>query len=52
MKRADGLTIAQDEASCVAFGMPREGILRGAAHEVRSLSRIPSATCEIVLPQN
>ena len=43
MKRADALTIAQDEASCVVFGMPREAILRGAVHEVLSLSRIPSA---------
>ena len=43
MKKADALTIAQDEASCVVFGMPREAILRGAVHEVLSLSRIPSA---------
>ena len=43
MKQADALTIAQDEASCVVFGMPREAILRGAVHEVLSLSRIPSA---------
>jgi two-component system chemotaxis response regulator CheB len=43
MKQADAFTIAQDEASCVVFGMPREAILRGAADEVLSLSRIPSA---------
>jgi two-component system, chemotaxis family, protein-glutamate methylesterase/glutaminase len=43
MKQADALTIAQDEASCVVFGMPREAILRGAVHEVLSLSRIPGA---------
>jgi two-component system chemotaxis response regulator CheB len=43
MKQANALTIAQDEASCVVFGMPREAILRGAANEVLSLSRIPSA---------
>jgi two-component system, chemotaxis family, protein-glutamate methylesterase/glutaminase len=43
MKQADALTIAQDEASCVVFGMPREAILRDAVHEVLSLSRIPSA---------
>jgi two-component system chemotaxis response regulator CheB len=43
MKQADALTIAQDEASCVVFGMPREAILRGAVHEILSLSRIPSA---------
>ena len=31
-------TIAQDEASCVVFGMPREAIAIGAAEEVVSLS--------------
>jgi len=43
MKKANAFTIAQDEASCVVFGMPREAIVRGAVHEVLSLSRIPSA---------
>jgi two-component system chemotaxis response regulator CheB len=43
MKQADALTIAQDEASCVVFGMPREAILRGAVDEVLSLSKIPGA---------
>jgi two-component system chemotaxis response regulator CheB len=43
MKRAHASTIAQDEASCVVFGMPREAILRGAASEILSLSDIPSA---------
>jgi two-component system chemotaxis response regulator CheB len=42
MKQAEALTIAQDEASCVVFGMPREAILRGAANEIVPLSRIPS----------
>jgi two-component system chemotaxis response regulator CheB len=43
MKQAEAFTIAQDEASCVVFGMPREAILRGAADEVLSLSKIPAA---------
>src|SRR5437899_3088109 len=43
MKQAEALTIAQDEASCVVFGMPREAILRGAVNEVLSLSQIPAA---------
>jgi two-component system, chemotaxis family, protein-glutamate methylesterase/glutaminase len=43
MKQADALTIAQDEASCVVFGMPREAILRGAVEEVLPLSKIPAA---------
>jgi two-component system chemotaxis response regulator CheB len=41
MKRAGALTIAQDEASCVVFGMPKEAIERGAVDKVVSLSRIP-----------
>jgi two-component system chemotaxis response regulator CheB len=36
-------TIAQDEASCVVFGMPREAIRLGAADEVLSLQKIPEA---------
>jgi two-component system chemotaxis response regulator CheB len=43
MKQASAFTIAQDEASCVVFGMPREAILRGAAEEILALSKIPSA---------
>jgi len=43
MKEADAFTIAQDEASCVVFGMPREAILRGAACEILPLPRISSA---------
>jgi two-component system chemotaxis response regulator CheB len=43
MKQANAFTIAQDEASCVVFGMPREAILRGAAEEILALSKIPSA---------
>jgi len=43
MKQAKAFTIAQDEASCVVFGMPREAILRGAADEILPLSRIPTA---------
>lgn len=33
-------TIAQDEASCVVFGMPREAIAQGAVAEVLPLDRI------------
>lgn len=34
MHRAGAYTLAQDEASCVVFGMPREAIALGAANEV------------------
>ena len=44
MRQAGAHTIAQDEQSCVIFGMPKEAIRRGAAAEVLSLDRI-SAAC-------
>lgn len=37
---AGGLTIAQDEPSCVVFGMPREAIARHAVDYVLPLDRI------------
>ncbi|TAL96107.1 MAG: chemotaxis response regulator protein-glutamate methylesterase [Paraburkholderia sp.] len=38
MKKAGAYTLAQDEASCIVFGMPREAIALGAADEIASLS--------------
>ena len=43
MRDAGSYNICQDEASCVVFGMPREAISRGAAHEVLPLARIAAA---------
>src|SRR5271165_2804686 len=40
MKEAGAKTIAQDEASCIVFGMPREAIRLGAAGRVLALDRI------------
>jgi two-component system chemotaxis response regulator CheB len=40
MKRAGARTIAQDEASCVVFGMPGEAVARGVVDEVVSLPNI------------
>jgi two-component system chemotaxis response regulator CheB len=40
MKQAGAYNFAQDEASCVVFGMPREAIARGAVAEVVPLSRM------------
>lgn len=37
MRQAGAATIAQDEASCVVFGMPREAIALGAAQKVLPL---------------
>ena len=46
LRRAGALTIAQDEASCVVFGMPREAIKCGAAQIVSSLDQIPERIIE------
>jgi two-component system chemotaxis response regulator CheB len=43
MKRAGSTTIAQDEQSCVVFGMPREAINRGAVDRVCPLSEIAAS---------
>ena len=43
MRRAGAWTAAQDEASSVVFGMPREAIRLGAAEAVMSLERIADA---------
>jgi two-component system chemotaxis response regulator CheB len=43
MHDAGAKTIAQDEKSCVVFGMPREAIRLGAADLVMSLEQIPGA---------
>ena len=40
MKRAGAYTLAQDEASCVVFGMPKEAIAIGAADEVAPLGEM------------
>ncbi len=40
LHRAGGLTIAQDEESCVVYGMPREAVLRNAVDRVYSLEQI------------
>ena len=40
MRDAGSWNVAQDEASCVVFGMPREAIAHGAAHEVLPLEQI------------
>ena len=41
MRNAGAHNFAQDEASCVVFGMPREAIAVGATHEVGPLHALP-----------
>lgn len=40
MRDSGAQTVAQDEASCVVFGMPKEAIRMGAAQTVEPLSRV------------
>ncbi len=42
MRDAGSSTLAQDEASCVVFGMPKEAIKLGAAERVVGLDAIPA----------
>jgi two-component system chemotaxis response regulator CheB len=42
MQQAGASTYAQDEASCVVFGMPKEAIKRGAADHIVPLDQVPS----------
>lgn len=40
MKQVGAFTIAQDEASCIVFGMPKEAIKFGAVEKVMPLDSI------------
>ncbi len=42
MRTAGAHTIAQDEASCVVYGMPKAAVELGAAAEIASLDDIPT----------
>jgi two-component system chemotaxis response regulator CheB len=46
MRDAGSYNLVQDEASCVVFGMPREAINAGAAHEVLPLGQIGAKLIE------
>ncbi len=43
MKQAGGFNIAQDEASSIVFGMPKEAIKLNGVHKVLPLTHIPAA---------
>jgi two-component system chemotaxis response regulator CheB len=47
MKRAGARTLAQDEASCVVFGMPREAIALGAVDHVLPLAELGRVALEL-----
>jgi two-component system chemotaxis response regulator CheB len=46
MRQAGAMTVAQDEATSVVFGMPREAILRGAAEHILPLEDIAGAVTQ------
>jgi len=48
IKRAGGITIAQNEETCVVFGMPRAAIKLGVVDHVLPLSQIPEAIVHAV----
>jgi two-component system chemotaxis response regulator CheB len=52
MRQAGATTIAQDEASCVVFGMPREAIALGAAEYVMPPSDIGRALAATIRDRN
>ena len=52
MRDAGSFNIAQDEASCVVFGMPREAINHGAVNEVLPLARIATRLVEHLRAHN
>ena len=45
---AGGLTIAQDEATSIVFGMPKEAIALGAAHHVLPIQTIGPTVLKVV----
>ena len=47
LRRGGARTIAQDEASSVVFGMPRQAIALGAAQEVLPLAGMPARLEEL-----
>ena len=52
MRNNAAATIAQDEASCVVFGMPKEAIRLEAAQSILPLNRIPEKIIEHVNMKN
>jgi len=48
IKSAGGTTIAQDEASCVVYGMPRAAVEYGAVTNVLPLTTMPAFLNEVI----
>lgn len=52
MREAGAFTVAQDEATCVVYGMPREAVKLDAAVEVLPLDDIAGALLHALRPQH
>ena len=46
MRDAGAWNVAQDESSCVVYGMPREAVAAGAVHESLPLEQIAARLVE------
>jgi two-component system, chemotaxis family, protein-glutamate methylesterase/glutaminase len=51
MKNAGAYNFAQDEASCVVFGMPKEAIAAGGTHEVGPLNELSGMVLRFLAEQ-
>ncbi|MDR3393200.1 MAG: chemotaxis response regulator protein-glutamate methylesterase [Sulfuriferula sp.] len=51
MKRSGAQNFAQDEATCVVFGMPREAIALGAVDEVAAIKDLPGKVMSYLAAQ-
>jgi two-component system chemotaxis response regulator CheB len=50
MKEAGAYTVAQDEATCIVYGMPREAVKLGAATDVLPLDQVADALLNALKP--
>jgi len=48
MREVGARTVAQDEKSCIVFGMPREAIRVGAAEKVVPLDQVARTLLELI----
>lgn len=51
MRKAGSLTIAQNEETCVVYGMPKEAVALGAAQRILPLGEIAGAIVEHWMPK-
>ena len=49
MRKAGSRTIAQDEQSCVVFGMPKEAIEMGAAEQIVPLTEVTQTMIQLAM---